>query len=40
MVLVSVVGTLITDILTDVLDVSLNTSAAVFSLLLVINFFA
>jgi uncharacterized membrane-anchored protein len=39
-VLVSVVGTLITDILTDVLDVSLNTSAAVISLLLVINFFA
>ncbi|MGV8920551.1 MAG: hypothetical protein ACOH2R_22605 [Pseudomonas sp.] len=39
-VLVSVVGTLITDILTDVLDVSLYTSTAVFSVLLVINFFA
>jgi len=39
-VLVSVVGTLITDILTDVLDVSLYTSTAAFSVLLVINFFA
>ena len=38
-VLVSIVGTLITDILTDVLDVSLYTSTAVFSVLLVINFF-
>lgn len=37
-VLVSILGTQITDILTDVLDVSLYTSTAVFSLLLVINF--
>jgi uncharacterized membrane-anchored protein len=37
-VLVSIVGTLITDILTDVLDVSLYTSTAVFSVLLIINF--
>ncbi|AOE61130.1 hypothetical protein LOY64_18945 [Pseudomonas corrugata] len=38
-VLVSIVGTLITDILTDVLDVSLYTSTAVFSVFLAINFF-
>lgn len=37
-VLVSIVGTQITDVLTDVLDVSLYTSTAVFSMLLVINF--
>ncbi|TPG73795.1 COG4705 family protein [Pseudomonas arsenicoxydans] len=37
-VLVSIVGTQITDILTDVLDVSLYTSTAVFSVLLAINF--
>ncbi|MFJ2709409.1 hypothetical protein ACIOZM_00800 [Pseudomonas sp. NPDC087346] len=37
-VLVSIVGTQITDILTDMLDVSLYTSTAVFSVLLVINF--
>jgi uncharacterized membrane-anchored protein len=37
-VLVSIVGTLITDILTDVLDVSLYTSTTVFSVLLIINF--
>ncbi|MCE1117756.1 MULTISPECIES: COG4705 family protein [Pseudomonas] len=37
-VLVSILGTQITDILTDVLDVSLYTSTAVFSLLLVCNF--
>jgi len=37
-VLVSIVGTQITDILTDVLDVSLYTSTAVFSVLLVFNF--
>jgi uncharacterized membrane-anchored protein len=37
-VLVSIVGTQITDILTDVLDVSLYTSTAVFSVLLATNF--
>ena len=37
-VLVSIVGTQITDILTDILDVSLYTSTAVFSVLLAINF--
>lgn len=37
-VLVSIVGTQITDILTDVLDISLYTSTAVFSVLLVISF--
>jgi uncharacterized membrane-anchored protein len=37
-VLVSIVGTQITDILTDELDVSLYTSTAVFSALLAINF--
>lgn len=37
-VLVSIVGTQVTDILTDVLDVSLYTSTAVFSVLLGINF--
>ncbi|MHC8319004.1 COG4705 family protein [Pseudomonas sp. LB3P31] len=37
-VLVSIVGTQITDILTDILDVSLYTSTAVFSILLAINF--
>lgn len=37
-VLVSIVGTQLTDILTDVLDVSLYTSTAVFSGLLVVNF--
>jgi len=37
-VLVSIVGTQITDILTDMLDVSLYTSTAVFSVLLVVNF--
>jgi uncharacterized membrane-anchored protein len=38
-VLVSIVGTQLTDILTDVLDVSLYTSTAVFSILLALNFF-
>ena len=37
-VLVSVVGTQITDILTDKLDVSLYTSTGIFSVLLAINF--
>ncbi|UXL36542.1 hypothetical protein N7D90_13025 [Pseudomonas fragi] len=37
-VLVSIVGTQITDILTDKLDVSLYTSTGIFSVLLVINF--
>ena len=37
-VLVSIVGTQITDILTDKLDVSLYTSTAIFSVLLAINF--
>lgn len=37
-VLVSIVGTQITDILTDELDVSLYTSTAVFSVLLALNF--
>ncbi len=37
-VLVSIVGTQITDILTDILDVSLYASTAVFSILLAINF--
>ena len=37
-VLVSIVGTQITDILTDMLDVSLYTSTAVFSVLLAVNF--
>ncbi|WP_025129848.1 membrane protein [Pseudomonas sp. PH1b] len=37
-VLVSIVGTQITDILTDQLDVSLYTSTALFSALLAINF--
>ncbi|MCF7532980.1 hypothetical protein [Pseudomonas petrae] len=37
-VLVSIVGTQITDVLTDVLDVSLYTSTAVFSVLLAVNF--
>lgn len=37
-VLVSIVGTQITDVMTDVLDVSLYTSTTLFSLLLVINF--
>ena len=37
-VLVSIVGTQITDIMTDVLDISLFTSTAVFSVLLAINF--
>ena len=39
-VLVSVVGTQITDILTDKLDVSLYTSTTIFSALLAINFMA
>lgn len=39
-VLVSILGTQITDILTDVLDVSLYTSTAVFSVLLLANFAA
>ncbi|MDR2308434.1 MAG: hypothetical protein LBE53_14740 [Paucimonas sp.] len=39
-VLVSILGTQITDILTDVLDISLYTSTACFSLLLIINFVA
>ncbi|GLO58518.1 hypothetical protein PPUJ20066_45540 [Pseudomonas putida] len=39
-VLVSILGTQITDILTDVLDVSLYTSTAVFSVLLMANFAA
>ncbi|MCU0120866.1 hypothetical protein N8H74_21605 [Pseudomonas sp. B2M1-30] len=38
-VLVSIVGTQITDIMTDMLDVSLYTSTALFSVLLAINFF-
>ena len=37
-VLISIVGTQITDILTDKLDVSLYTSTAIFSVLLGINF--
>lgn len=37
-VLVSIVGTQITDVMTDVLDISLYTSTTLFSLLLVINF--
>ncbi len=37
-VLVSIVGTQITDVLTDVLDVSLYTSTVVFSVLLAVNF--
>ncbi|MBC2656809.1 hypothetical protein H7A76_15320 [Pseudomonas sp. MSSRFD41] len=37
-VLVSIVGTQITDIMTDMLDISLYTSTAVFSALLAINF--
>ncbi|MFJ3483074.1 hypothetical protein ACIPL1_06780 [Pseudomonas sp. NPDC090202] len=37
-VLVSIVGTQITDVLTDMLDVSLYASTAVFSILLAINF--
>ncbi|MGE7957497.1 hypothetical protein ACQKQA_13075 [Pseudomonas sp. NPDC089530] len=37
-VLVSIVGTQITDILTDQLDVSLYTSTAMFSVLLALNF--
>ncbi|WP_166365611.1 COG4705 family protein [Pseudomonas akapageensis] len=37
-VLVSIVGTQITDIMTDMLDISLYTSTAVFSVLLAINF--
>ncbi len=37
-VLVSIVGTQITDILTDKLDVSLYTSTGIFSVLLAINF--
>ncbi|MCB2255813.1 hypothetical protein KTQ74_28235 [Pseudomonas chlororaphis] len=37
-VLVSIVGTQITDILTDQLDVSLYTSTAIFSVLLALNF--
>ena len=39
-VLVSIVGTQITDILTDKLDVSLYTSTTIFSALLAINFMA
>jgi len=39
-VLVSIVGTQITDILTDKLDVSLYTSTAIFSALLALNFLA
>ena len=39
-VLVSIVGTQITDILTDKLEVSLSTSTAIFSGLLAINFMA
>jgi lipid A ethanolaminephosphotransferase len=39
-VLVSILGTQITDILTDELDVSLYTSTAVFSVLLIVNFLA
>ena len=39
-VLVSIVGTQITDILTDKLDVSLYTSTAIFSALLAFNFMA
>ena len=39
-VLVSIVGTQITDILTDKLDVSLYASTAIFSLLLTLNFIA
>lgn len=37
-VLVSVVGTQITDIMTDMLDISLYVSTAVFSVLLAVNF--
>ncbi|MDY7565763.1 hypothetical protein QN400_10380 [Pseudomonas sp. RTC3] len=37
-VLVSIVGTQITDIMTDMLDISLYTSTAVFAILLTINF--
>lgn len=37
-VLVSIVGTQITDIMTDMLDISLYTSTAVFAVLLTINF--
>ncbi|MBX9409437.1 hypothetical protein K5E40_27650 [Pseudomonas baetica] len=37
-VLVSIVGTQITDIMTDMLDISLYTSTAVFSVLLAVNF--
>jgi uncharacterized membrane-anchored protein len=37
-VLVSIVGTQITDIMTDMLDISLYTSTAVFAVLLAINF--
>jgi uncharacterized membrane-anchored protein len=37
-VLVSIVGTQITDIMTDMLDISLYTSTAVFAVLLMINF--
>lgn len=37
-VLVSIVGTQITDILTDTLDVSLYASTAIFSVLLAVNF--
>jgi len=37
-VLVSIVGTQITDIMTDMLDISLYTSTAVFAALLAINF--
>jgi len=39
-VLVSILGTQITDILTDVLDISLYASTAFFSLLLIVNFVA
>jgi uncharacterized membrane-anchored protein len=37
-VLVSIVGTQITDIMTDMLDISLYVSTAVFSVLLAVNF--
>jgi uncharacterized membrane-anchored protein len=37
-VLVSIVGTQITDIMTDMLDISLYTSTAVFAVLLAVNF--
>lgn len=37
-VLVSIVGTQITDVMTDMLDISLYTSTALFAVLLTINF--